>query len=366
MLLLFASGLLIHFGASAQSETDANNQLLIVGNAEGALQLAPGEANFTDINFKPIFLWKISDKLFVESEIEIETGEGSADLGLEYANMCYTVNPYMTIHAGRFLPKFGTYRGRFAEAFINRFASNPAGFGDGGIGPMNETGIGVQGGIPMGSSKMNYDVWVSNGPQLSVGSADAPDEAGQLIYEAYTDNNMNKCVGGRIGFLPFSNSCLEIGVSDESVSKLGDAGSDYENVKANMYAADMIFFHNINPIKSTFRLNAEYKSLSVGDYTYSAFDSLNTTYTFANNSSAYYVGASIRPASLSKTIFRNVELGYRYSSFNRPDGSMWGDDYTQTSASLDYWLNWCSVIKACYTQNSGEDPLYTIQFVMGF
>ena len=116
-----------------------------------------GQSSFGDVSFKPIFLWKISDKLFAEAEIEIETGEGTANLGLEYANMCYMVNPYLIVHAGRFLPKFGAYRGRGGEAFLNRFASDPAGFGDGGIGAMNETGIGAEGGLPFGDIKINYD-----------------------------------------------------------------------------------------------------------------------------------------------------------------------------------------------------------------
>src|SRR5580765_8410909 len=106
------------------------NKFAIFGNAEAVYHATKGTSEFTDVNFKPIFLWKISDKLFAEAEVEIETGEGEADVGLEYANMCYMVNPYLILHAGRFLPKFGAYRGRMGEGFINLFASDPTGFGD--------------------------------------------------------------------------------------------------------------------------------------------------------------------------------------------------------------------------------------------
>ena len=117
--LFFLCCLFVSSTVIAQS---GQNKFTVLGDAEAKYTATSGESGFGDINFKPIFLWKISDKLFVESEIEIETGDGQVDVGLEYANMCYMVNPYLILHAGRFLPKFGAYRGRMGEAFINKFA----------------------------------------------------------------------------------------------------------------------------------------------------------------------------------------------------------------------------------------------------
>ncbi len=48
------------------------NKFLVMGNAEATYTATKGESSFGDVNFKPIFLWKISDKLFAEAEIEIE------------------------------------------------------------------------------------------------------------------------------------------------------------------------------------------------------------------------------------------------------------------------------------------------------
>src|ERR1043165_9246518 len=223
LLLLTAGWASNAFSQNDEKEGPRNfgaNNLLITGDGEAQFFADSGNVNFGEVNFKPIFLWKLSDRLFVESEVEIETGGGAPDIGLEYVNMCYKVCPYMIIHGGRFLPQFGMYRGRVGEAFINRFATDPVGFGDGGIGPMDEVGVGAQGAIPFGSMKMNYSVWVSDGPQLITGQDEEGNiAAGQFDYEAYTDNNKNKAIGGRIGWLPFSNPCMEIGFSDENASK---------------------------------------------------------------------------------------------------------------------------------------------------
>lgn len=338
-------------------------KFVLTGNGEAVFFTDSGNVNFGAVNFKPIFLLKLSDKLFIESEIEIETGDGFPDLGLEYVNMCYMVNPYLIIHGGRFLPQFGMYRGRLGEAFINRFATNPVGFGDGGIGPMDEVGIGAQGSFPIGSAKMNYSIWVSDGPQLLTGEND-PGETGQFDYEAYIDNNKNKAIGGRIGILPFSNSCLEIGFSDENASKTGAQYSDLQNVGVNMMAVDANFFHLIKPLKSTFRIVGEWKAQNVDKATYLFGDS---TSTFENKSSTWYAATSLRPSSVDNNFLRNLEVAFRYSSFMRPKDAPWGgSDLTQTAVALNYWLKWNCVFKIMWQQQSEQTNQFLAQLVYGF
>jgi len=356
---------------NAQSGNDVtklfgNTKMMIAGNAEASFVADTGYVNFTDVSFKPIFLWHLSDRLFIEAETEIASGGEGIELVLEYANMCYFVNDHLIIHAGRFLPKFGAYRGRMGESFINRFAENPVGFGDGGIGPMIETGIGIQGGSPMGSAKINYDFWVSNGPSLIDGTSD-PENAGQFDYEAYADNNKNKAIGGRVGVLPFSNSSLEVGLSFENAAKSGDAYSDLENTGVMMWAADLEYYKAISSLKSTVRVLGEYKSQKVDNANYPVPED-TTFYTFDNNSSAAYGSLSIRPTGSKNKTLRNFELCFRYSQFDRPKEAPWGGEklLTQTAVALDYWLRWNCLVKLTWNKNSDSDNLYVAQFVYGF
>lgn len=339
----------------------AQNRFTVLGNAEAKYTATKGESGFGDINFKPIFLWKISDKLFAEAEVEIETGDGNVDIGLEYANMCYMVNSYLILHAGRFLPKFGAYRGRMGEAFINRFGGDPAGFGDGGIGAMNETGIGAIGAIPWGDIKINYDLYISNGPQLLTD----PDEAGQFEYEAYTTNNKSSAIGGRLAILPIPNSSLELGYSFQSKSKTGETGTAYENVGVNMQAIDINYYHNIDAMKSTIRFIGEFKYQKVDNAEYAKAD--ETPFTFDNVSTAYYACGSIRPSLADNKVVRNFELAGRYSFFNRPAGAPWGgDNVSQFEMALDYWLHWNSVVKLCYFKRRENPAAFDAQVVFGF
>ncbi len=349
----------------AETESSARsigqNKFLIMGNAEAKYVATKGESAFGDVNFKPIFLWKISDKLFAEAEIEIETGDGVADLGLEYANMCYMVNPYLILHAGRFLPKFGAYRGRAGEAFLNRFASDPTGFGDGGIGAMNETGVGAEGGLPFGDIKINYDFYISNGPQLLTD----PDNAGQFEYEAYTTNNKSSAIGGRIAILPIQNSSLEIGYSFQSKSKTGEVGTPYQNVGVVMQAVDLNYLGHLNAIKSDIRIIGELKHQKVDNVMYK--DANGNDFTFNDAPTSYYGCATIRPAHVDNKFVSNLEIAGRYSYFNRPSAAPWGGvDDEKVELALDYWLKWNCLVKFCYVKQKDNPSEFNAQFVFGF
>jgi hypothetical protein len=345
----------------APSSKDGQNKFAIFGNGEMTFVANKDNVQFGDVNFKPIFLWKISDQLFVESEVEFETGEGSLDIGLEYLNMVFIANKYITLHAGRFLPKFGAYRGRFGEGFLNRFATDPVGFGDGGIGAMNEVGIGAQGGFGIGDSKVNYDLYLSNGPILLTDSANA----GQFEYEGYIGNNKGKAVGGRIGFLPLTNSSLEVGYSFQHKSDTGDPGSKYENVGVFMQAIDLNYYGHLTSLKSDVRLMAEWKYQKVDNATY--YDANSNPYTFDNSPSTYYVAGTFRPVHVHNIFVHNLELAARYSSFKTPAEAPWGGpEKDQFAISLDYWLKWNSLVKLTYQTQTNEVNTFYGQVVFGF
>src|SRR5215471_18863203 len=104
--------------SSAQGTTQNNSSLgdtkfVVVGNAQADYVSSKDSNGFGNVAFKPIFLWSLSDKLFIESELEVSTDSGSVEVLLEYANMVYFVNNNLTFHFGRFLPKFGSYRGKY-------------------------------------------------------------------------------------------------------------------------------------------------------------------------------------------------------------------------------------------------------------
>ncbi|MBI1222002.1 MAG: hypothetical protein GC180_05305 [Bacteroidetes bacterium] len=325
-------------------------------------------STFGPAGFSPIFLWKKSDRLFFESEVEFEIEDGNLNIGLEYATLHYRLNKYLTLSGGKFLSPFGIFQERLHPAWINKFAEKPMGFSEEGamIGPMTEFGASLRGGAQIGLSKVNYVLYVSNGPTLNTGSSN-PMDAGRLDYNNLGDNNNNKAIGGRFGFLPFSSSWLEIGLSGQ-VAGVGNSGSAFQNVKTQMYAADLSIIKKVNFIKSNVDIKAQYNYVQTSKTNY--LDTAGNSYTFNNTSTAWFSQIAIRPMFLEKSFLKNVEFTGRYSVLKTPQESYWAIDNSQVAMGINYWLKWNSVIKVNYqlTYSKGEqtEPGLFIQWGLGF
>lgn len=367
------------YGFSQDTQTERNVQQIEKKGTDTKFLLAGygytgfeknGEENstFGPAGFSPIFLWQKSDRLFFEAEPEFEIEDGKVNIGLEYAMLHYKFNKYFTLSAGKFLSPFGIFTDRLHPSWINKFAEKPLGFtGESGlIGPKSEFGAAIRGGAQLGVSKINYIAYVSNGPKLNSGDND-PLAAGKLEYDNLSDNNNNKAVGGRIGFLPFSNSSLEIGFSGQYAG-LGDEKSVYRNVTSQMYAGDFSLIQKIDFLKSNIDIKAQYNHVNVSKANFT--DTLANSYSFDNNSSAWFAQLAIRPAFFEKGFLKNVELAGRYSAMKTPEKFYWGTDKSVITAGINYWLAWNSVIKFNYqiekTKGEKDETGFFIQWGFGF
>ena len=311
------------------------------------------ETTFNTGTFAPIFLFKLSDKLMFETEMEFAFEGGELETALEYANIMYTMNDYMTVRAGKFLLPFGTFMERLHPSWINKLSTVPLGFGHDGIVPSSGVGVELRGAFAMGGSKFNYALYSTNGAKLNLG-ADEPEEVGMLIFNNVEDNNNGKSFGGRIGYLPFTDSSTELGFSWMN-SKVGDRESDYEDTSAKLFAYDFTFVKKINPLGGVVDIRAQYNQTLVDDAEYIELhdDGDEEAYTFDNDSDAFYAQLSYRPSSSSSDFIKSLEFVGRYSELNTPEGSEWESNVKQTTFGLNYWLSWRSVIKMNYQTTTG-------------
>lgn len=338
---------------STQTSRNQNRAVMQSGNTHflltgygfaGFEKVGKENSSFGPAGFAPIFLWKKSDKLFFEAEAEFEIEDGNLNIGLEYATLHYKLSKNLTLGAGKFLSPFGIFGERLHPSWINKFAEKPLGFShDAGVlvGPMTEFGIQLRGGAQIGNSKINYVGYLTNGPKLNDGSSN-PMMAGMINYDNLGDNNNNKAIGGRIGFLPLINSSFEIGVSGQ-FAKLGDHESANENIAANMMAYDLSFIQKIDVLKSNLDIKAQYNTVKVDDLIYK--NSLGQNYTFNNKTTAWFAQAALRPSFVDDNFFKNLEFTTRLSEIKAPEKAMWSVHNFQTAFGINYWLDWNSVLK---------------------
>tara|TARA_R110000868_G_scaffold410826_1_gene700380 strand:- start:1414 stop:2598 length:1185 start_codon:yes stop_codon:yes gene_type:complete len=306
------------------------------------------ESSYVGSAFAPIFLFKHSDRLMFEGELEFVLEGNELEVGLEYADVMYVLNKNMTVRAGKFLLPFGTFMERLHPAWINRLPTVPLGYGHDGIAPSSGIGVELRGAFDLGGPSLNYAVYSTNGPRLKDGSEE-PEEAGMLMFQNFEDNNNSKAFGGRIGLLPFADSSTEIGFSTYSTSKVGNRDSEYENVGAFLYAIDFSFVKQIPTIKGFIDIKGQYNNSNIDDATYIEIeDDIEEEYTFDNKSNSFYAQLSYRPTMANSDFLKKLELVGRFSNLNAPEGAEWEEQSDQYAFGLNYWLTWRSVIKVAY------------------
>ncbi len=378
----------------------------------------PFESIGFETGFLPVFLWKPSKRLFFESHLHISAGGGIAHTNqytgstgstghthrsifvpqpnsgshsnssgaaasdsstnssspmimLSYANLVYFFNNYISITGGLFLSPFGIYFERMHPEWINKLPDAPLGLGHTDqFAPETELGFQIRGGFPCKKMKFHYSVYVSNGPAL----IETGTFAGKLNYENLSDNNSNKALGGRIGFLPLSNSSLETGISFQH-AKVGTENTLYAGVDAQQWAVDLSYHNDFSFIRGSFEIKGQYLSVSLDKIYYSAAPELtlsvpaananlnDSTYRFDNVSSAFFLMTAYRPV-MSEKFIRDIELVFRYDVLKTPCYALWNTDKKRWSAGIVYWLDSRSAFKLAYLRGESE-KLMVLQFVIG-
>lgn len=313
------------------------------------------ESTFLGAAFAPIFLYKHSDRLMFEAELEFQLEGDELEIGLEYADVMYVLNKNMTVRAGKFLLPFGTFMERLHPAWINRLPNAPLGYGHDGIVPSSGIGVELRGAFDLGGPKLNYSVYTTNGPRIKDGSEE-PEEAGILEFENYEDTNLAKAYGGRIGILPFSDSSAELGFSAFTTSGTGEEDSQYEDIGAFLFALDFSYVKPISVLKGIVDIKAQYNNSNVDTSTFIEVheDGDAEEYSFDNQSNSFYAQLSYRPTMADSDFLKKLEFVGRYSDFNAPEGAEWEETSTQYAFGLNYWLSWRSVVKLSYQTTETE------------
>jgi hypothetical protein len=286
--------------------------------------------------FSPMLLWRHGKKWLLEFEPSF-TADG---LSVNWATVSYYATPGVILRGGYLVLPFGTYNKRLAAGWISKFASDPE-----GIPESSDFGVEAEGGLQAGTMKWSYDFAISNGMQLQ------PDGTTQFI--GITDNNKNKTFTGRIGWLPLANSSLELGASIMT-GKVGNAGDKLQNIQANLFALDLNLVENFTPVQVN--IKGQYSEAKLDNAGYiNPVDSSN--YAFNNHTKTGYIMAAVRPMFSKNTVIKNFEVAARYGNYTTPANSLWGTKDNSLALSLNYWINWRTVVRCSYEAIKGTNTV---------
>jgi hypothetical protein len=339
-------------------------KFLLAGWAEGMFEARNGQVSTFSASFNPIFLWELTPKLLFDGRLEIEPSGGGTNVNLVNAQISYLLNDYIALGAGEFFSPSNVFVERFEPQWINKLPDRPLAVYH-GLLPNISVGAQVRGGFPIGPTRADYAFYVSNGPVLNTFDART---AGTLDFNSYTDNNDNKAVGGRVGFLPIPG--VEVGYGFET-SKPGFQGTTFSRVQALVQSVDLEVTRDSDLLKGRINLFAQYAWSHVDHAVYDPDGSLGFgPLAFTSKQDGGYAEIAYRPTKVDMDFVRNLEMVFRWDHLSR-DPSGLGDPWeTRWTLGLNYWLSPSTVLKAAYEwdQPSGEpnrNALF-IQTAMGF
>jgi len=299
----------------------------------------PSSNNFYPLGVMLMPLVKLNDHMLLDAQIEADQNlTGGSVVNLNELVIYYKLNSYITAFAGNFSPRYGTYLG-ILDDFTNRYCTAPIGMGH---GPQGQNGAGFQGALQLGTTKLGYQLYVTNAPQVTVDTATvgSANMSGQMNFGSYQAINKNKSYGGFLNFLPLSNSSLELGVSALYAPQTGAPGTDYLDINYTAIAAHLNYYHVFSPVMV--RVLAEYNQVSASKYNYIYYSdaTTRTINAFDNNLSGWFAGATFRASGADNRFLSNLELGGRYGGYTPPKDASWGGQpMTQTTICLTYWFS---------------------------
>lgn len=312
----------------------------------------------------PILLFQANKDVLFESEAELELEDGATNLDLEYAQVEYQGFDRVQFVAGKFLLPFGEFGERLHPTWVNKLPSMPVviGHGEEGVAEhsvipvLSDVGAMIRIAQPLqGDWKLGVSAWVSQGPQIAEetpdeaaagGLAPAQEEAGPEIPDiaygvAFTDNNTNKMVGGRLGF-------IDGGVFEAYASGFY-AKIDPDNALA-LTGFDFSGAFRRGPLE----LRAE-SVLLRQDFIDAEAVEVKTL-----DRSGFYLQASRR--------FGKVEPVVRWGKIldATVDGDTVQDGRDQVAVGLDYWIAPSIPVKVAYHFNDPGDDQLSFQWAFGF
>src|SRR6266699_3406805 len=285
-------------------------KFLLAGYGTAGFTARSGEDPFFDAAFNALFLWKMTDRLFFEGELELEFEDNETTINLEIAQASYLLNDYMTIGVGRFLNPTDYFVERQHMNWVNKLPDKPLAVYD-GLLPESELGAQLRGVIPIGPTKLEYVAFVANAPGL-ITAPDDFSELGTLDFDNDANFGGHVAVGGHVGFIPIPQ--LEIGYGIQR-SKVGPRDHAVENI---LQSADFNYVADSILLKGLINFRAQWVWSHVGNFVYDPDGSQGFgPLEFNNNRNGGYAQLSYRPSHIDNDYIKNFEGVFRYDRLNQ-------------------------------------------------
>jgi hypothetical protein len=251
--------------------SSSDSPIPVLSGSAGYFSFVTAGQSQLNAQINPVLLLPLGDRWLVESRAEFQGAfqrppdggpyGGSVSKNLDYAQVDYIANPYLTVTVGRFLTPFGIFNERLYPIWIRSLQQDPL------ILPLSaesSDGAMLRGGFPVNAkANLNYAVYVS------------------AISTVHNNLQSERNVGGRVGlFLPGSR--LEVGASWQKLLQDG---------RTNAFG----FYSALQPQRLPLNMHSEYAR--------------------SNQGSGYWVDGAYRLSQFRQKAVRRLEFAGRAEQF---------------------------------------------------
>ena len=262
------------FAAQLLAQTsESDHPVPILTGTAGYFNFVNAGQNQLDAQINPVLLLPLGDRWLLESRAEFEGAfqrspdggpyGGMVSKNLDYAQVDYIANPFVTVTVGRFLTPFGIFNERLYPIWIRSIQQDPL------ILPLSaesNDGMMLRGGFPANVRvNLNYAVYVS------------------AISTGHSNLQSNRDVGGRMGVF-FPGPRIEFGASWQKL---------LQDQRTNSFG----FHFSWQPTRLPLSLHSEYAR--------------------SNQGSGYWVDGAYRFSQLAylQKVLRHLEFAARAEQF---------------------------------------------------
>jgi len=349
--------------ATAPSEeATVKRNVFIGGMADTLYQKKDGEnGSFFQAHVAPILLFRANDKILFETELEMGVNsDGSTELSLEYAQLDYIVNDYLTLIGGRFLLPIGVVREKHDAVWINKLPIMPLPEADTtALIAENDIGVQARGAFHVTDPLiMTYAAYIGNGPGSGEDGPGHFDPTGTWVPSNNGFNGGSSLSGkpnggGRLAlFYPWKpNHDIEVGVS-------GQTGRGNNNQLWSAFAVDAAL--HFTP------------SLECRGEFINTWENTSDVGTLRRRGWWAQAAYKLSGLQLELPLINNIEPVFRYGGEALPDGHV-----TEYDIGLIYHVSNTLLLKGAYSffeghafnQDSGDrrwPNIMTFQLAYGF
>jgi len=286
--------------------------------------------------------------------VELELEDDHTNANLEYAQISYLFNDYLTFGAGKFLNPTNYFMERLHPAWINKLPDQPLSIAASNrIQAKTLLGGQVRGAVPLrllglSGGRVGYAFYAANGPQMQ--------NDGSLKFKNFSGNNSSPSVGGRIGLVPLAG--LEVGYGFELGRVRDPFASSSRDVTTHV--VDASYVKTYQAILGQIALYGQWSWRNVENSSGLGFD---------NEINGGYGQVAYRPSLAELRWIKNLEGVFRFDRLNQPNGSAFYDENRYT-IGMNYYFNPTTLFKFAYEfdDRSGakDDDALLFQVATGF